>query len=130
MIPVTDNLPEKVESKEGEPIRDFYEKFKAPEVPYGILQWKGTDACIQLLCLCGSSIHFDGDFLYSYQCGYCGKVYELDIYVKLIALTPAEIAYKRKQGHNIPVLLDDERTHTVDAETVSEPKQLPGKAKT
>lgn len=36
--------------------------------PANFLQWKGTDVCIDLHCVCGRSPHYDGEFLNSWRC--------------------------------------------------------------
>jgi hypothetical protein len=41
------------------------------------VQWKGTDVCLDLNCLCGYHGHFDGDFAYFLRCGSCGRTYEM-----------------------------------------------------
>jgi len=54
--------------------------------PNGRLQWKGTDACIDLYCTCGHQWHEDADFLYESMCPNCRQWYELDPYIKLIPI--------------------------------------------
>ena len=44
-------------------------------VPFGWVQWKGTDVCLDIHCECGELTHFDGDFCYHIACGKCGKVF-------------------------------------------------------
>ena len=63
--------------------------------PYGWIQWKGTDVCIDLYCKCGHQGHYDGEFLYLYECPSCKQRYALGQNVKLIEL-PDDIA--REQG--------------------------------
>ena len=53
--------------------------------PSGFIQWKGTNACIDLHCTCGNQWHVDADFLYRSVCPHCGQWYELHPH---IALTP------------------------------------------
>lgn len=57
-----------------------------PEV-YGFLQWKGTNACIDIHCSCGHSFHHDADFLYAVMCPACGRPWELDSTIRLIPMT-------------------------------------------
>ena len=47
------------------------------------IQWKGTDVCIDLYCDCGAHQHFDGDYLYSWECGNCGAVWEMGTEVSM-----------------------------------------------
>lgn len=41
------------------------------------VQWKGTDACLDLYCACGQNLHFDGYFASELTCGRCMQTYEL-----------------------------------------------------
>jgi hypothetical protein len=43
--------------------------------PQAFVQWKGTDACIDLHCECGFHSHYDGDFAYGLQCPSCQAVW-------------------------------------------------------
>lgn len=56
-------------------------------IPHGWIQWKGTDVSIDLHCVCGHHGHYDGDFLYFYQCPGCGARYAVGQNVRLIPLT-------------------------------------------
>ena len=51
--------------------------------PFGWLQWKGTNACLDVHCACGELTHIDGEFLYYIKCGKCGAVYECDGHIQL-----------------------------------------------
>ncbi len=55
--------------------------------PYGWIQWKGTDACVDLHCACGAHGHVDAEFFYHYKCTACGRRYALGCHVPLIELT-------------------------------------------
>jgi hypothetical protein len=48
-----------------------------PRVPYAFLQWKGTTACLDLHCLCGAHLHFDGMFAYAVRCAHCERAYRM-----------------------------------------------------
>ena len=82
--------------------KEFHRQVYVQEIavrPYGLLQWKGTDACIDLHCTCGHAGHYDGDFLYYYRCSACGAKYALGSAVKLIQLTPEQASYvERERG--------------------------------
>lgn len=54
-----------------------------PHVPHIWIQWKGTDVCCDVWCSCGQPAHFDGDFLYFFQCPHCGKYWEVGTHVKI-----------------------------------------------
>jgi hypothetical protein len=47
------------------------------------IQWKGTDVCMDCLCVCGNGFHIHGEFAYSVKCPNCGKVLEVSAVVKL-----------------------------------------------
>ena len=51
--------------------------------PYGWIQWKGTDVCMDIHCECGKLTHIDADFLYHVKCSACGRVYECDGHIAL-----------------------------------------------
>ncbi len=55
--------------------------------PYGWIQWKGTDVCMELNCKCGELTHIDSDFTYHIKCPFCGQVYECDGHINLIPMT-------------------------------------------
>lgn len=71
-----------------------------PGDAHGWIQWKGTDVCIDLHCVCGSHGHFDGDFMYSVQCMDCGRKYRVGQNVALIELTTAEMVALNDRYHS------------------------------
>jgi len=66
--------------------------------PYGWLQWQGTDVCMDLICACGKSSHFDGSSMYHIKCPFCGRVYFCNGHIELIELknAPREYALAEK----------------------------------
>jgi hypothetical protein len=63
-----------------------------PESPaYAWIQWKGTDICMDIHCICGTHGHFDGDFAYSLKCIDCGREYATGQNIKLIPLDSVEL---------------------------------------
>ncbi|KKL21398.1 hypothetical protein LCGC14_2445910 [marine sediment metagenome] len=58
--------------------------------PHGFIQWKGTDVCLDMFCVCGESWHFDEAFLYAVECANCGRKYAVDHHVLFIELTEDE----------------------------------------
>lgn len=52
-----------------------------PEVseptPNVYIQWKGTEACLDLRCRCGTPSHYDGGFAYALRCPHCQRVFTL-----------------------------------------------------
>ena len=55
-------------------------------VPFGWIQWKGTNVCIDLHCECGELGHVDDDFLYEWTCDKCSRRYAIGAQVKLVPL--------------------------------------------
>lgn len=51
--------------------------------PHLWIQWKGTDVCCDIHCACGAHLHFDGDFLYFFQCPHCGQHWECGTHVPI-----------------------------------------------
>lgn len=58
--------------------------------PYGWVQFKGTELCMDVHCSCGELTHIDGMFLYFIKCGSCGRIYELNGHIQLIERTSDE----------------------------------------
>ena len=56
------------------------------EKPHGWVQWKETDVCMDLHCVCGELSHIDGDFAYNVKCGNCGTVFFCNGHIELIEL--------------------------------------------
>ena len=54
-----------------------------PQTPFALIQWKGTDVCLDLPCECGAQLHFDGYFAYHIRCAHCGAVWKLPTRVPL-----------------------------------------------
>lgn len=54
--------------------------------PHAWIQWKGTDACMDIHCSCGSLSHVDGYFAYHVKCPSCGKVFFCNGHIELIEL--------------------------------------------
>lgn len=69
-------------------VRQFENEHPAP---HGWIQWKGTDVCIDIHCICGVMLHFDGDFMYYVKCGSCGRFYECDGHITLHEIPAEEI---------------------------------------
>lgn len=61
---------------------DEQEKYEGK--PHGWVQWKGTNACIDIHCECGVLGHIDGEFVYSVKCPNCGRLYFLNGHIQLI----------------------------------------------
>lgn len=64
--------------------RKIQEQYKG--MPHGLVQWKGTDVCMDIYCKCGNSSHIDADFAYHVKCPKCGTVYMCNGHIELIEL--------------------------------------------
>ena len=77
------------------PYDDGYFSQEEPAMPYAFVQWKNTDACLDIHCECGESTHIDGFFIHSVRCAACGRLYALPMYATLHPITaeshPAEV---------------------------------------
>lgn len=72
------------------------EDFPIEGIPYGAIQWKGTNVCMDLYCECGHHGHVDDDFFYYYECPKCHAKYAVGERIKLIPLTEEEVEYAIK----------------------------------
>ena len=77
----------------------------APPPPCAWLQWKGTNACMDVWCTCGDHAHVDADYAYFYECSKCGAKFLVSGYVALVPLTEAEIAL-HAAGNYVPFVRD------------------------
>jgi hypothetical protein len=61
-----------------------WRKFKPDQddSPYGWIQFKGSNICMDFHCKCGAHGHIDADFAYAVKCGACGQVYEMSGHVE------------------------------------------------
>lgn len=84
-------------SATGPQFSAFYDSVYPQDNPrtesHGWIQWKGTDACIDLHCRCGHHGHYDGDFLYFFECPACKAKYAVGQNVKLITLTDEQAKF-------------------------------------
>lgn len=55
--------------------------------PHIWIQWKGTDVCCDIHCVCGASPHYDGMFLYFFQCPECGRYWEVGTHMPIYEVT-------------------------------------------
>jgi len=68
------------------------------ETPHLFVQWKGTDICCDMHCVCGEQWHYDGYFAYAFECPACGTQYE----------TPWNLELKPLPAHYNGVIINDE----------------------
>lgn len=87
----------------------YDQDFKTDGIAHGWIQWKGTQPCVDLYCLCGYHGHIDTDFFfYYYKCPKCQQKYALGQNIKLIPLNADQIASVEKDYNwKDPFLSDD-----------------------
>jgi len=74
--------------KEFKNLYDHIEQHDSmPNGACGSIQWKGTDVCMDIHCVCGAQAHFDGDFLYYYECAHCGRLFAVGRWVRFVELS-------------------------------------------
>lgn len=87
MVPKSQPVP-KVAKTQQEAF-DVEEKFDG--VPHGLIQWKGTEVCMDVHCKCGESFHIDGTFAYNVKCPECETIYAVNGHVELIELLDTSV---------------------------------------
>jgi len=56
-------------------------------LPHGWVQWKGTNVCMDVQCICGHLGHVDDDFTYYYKCHACQRMFAVDPHVRLLEVS-------------------------------------------
>jgi hypothetical protein len=74
-----------------------YPQDNPPSDTGGWIQWKGTEVCMDIHCVCGNFGHFDGDFFYTYECPSCHRKYAVGANIKFIPLTDEQAEFCRKE---------------------------------
>lgn len=69
-----------------------------PQEPYGWIQWKGTNVCMDVHCTCGAHGHIDDEFTYHYKCLACGRFFDIAGYVRLIEVPADEVDQDDRAG--------------------------------
>lgn len=64
-----------------------FEKEIQDSGPFGWIQYKGSDICVDIHCSCGELSHYDGDFAYAVRCPHCQKAWVLGQTVRLVELS-------------------------------------------
>lgn len=67
---------------------DLDYSMQCPGQGTGRIQWKGTDVCMDVDCVCGHHGHIDTEFLYFYRCPKCDQVFVVGTTVRLYACSP------------------------------------------
>lgn len=78
------------------------------EGPHGWVQWKGTSVCIDLYCECGHHGHYDGWFLYYWECSQCHKIWEVCGTVLLCEPSPREAVEHAKTDNGSDFMGDND----------------------
>lgn len=73
------------------------------ETANGFIQYKGTDLCMDLNCICGEQSHVDGDFVSLLQCPHCDRIYLMPIFIKPILLTKGQVEIAEKSLPSIKI---------------------------
>lgn len=89
-----------------EPIFDAYKRDYPGTEPHGWIQWKGTNVCMDLYCVCGFHGHVDTDFFYRAYCPSCSRQFLVGQNIKLIELTKEEAAVDYNEPQSIDGLND------------------------
>lgn len=66
--------------------------------PHGWIQWKGTEVCIDLRCICGINSHYDGDFLYFWECPHCHVLWEMGTHIQMYPVSTEDRDDVRRNG--------------------------------
>jgi len=69
--------------------------------PHTFIQWKGTDVCMDVYCVCGDQFHIDADFAYAIQCPHCKRRYEMSTRVEMREMSTDET------WEGCPILTED-----------------------
>lgn len=54
--------------------------------PFGWVQWKGTNVCMDMHCACGYMSHIDADFALHVKCPKCKRIYFCNGHIEMIEL--------------------------------------------
>jgi hypothetical protein len=68
---------------------EFYALTKI-DGPRGWIQWKGTQVCMDVHCVCGEHTHIDAEFAYYVRCGSCRQIYRMGGDVRLVPVSQDE----------------------------------------
>lgn len=98
-----------------------------PDGPTLHVQWKGTELCADIRCVCGYSNHVDPMVYYYLRCANCDRVFLLNAWVALIELTPAERErfMAERNGEPVPTGEDEVDTEARDRWWDGLPEEAP-----
>lgn len=52
--------------------------------PHALIQWKGSEICMDVRCECGAFGHLDASHTYYVRCAHCGRTYKVNPHVQLV----------------------------------------------
>ena len=68
---------------------DRWDLDRPQDKPYALIQWKGTDVRMDLICLgCGAELALYGMFFHQVECEYCGHTHEMKALVEYRTADP------------------------------------------
>jgi len=85
--------------------------------PYGWIQWKGTNVCMDIHCLCGYFGHVDQEFFYFYECPECHRKFAVGQNIKLIELDSEEVSHRETEAarYQLNAFYSDKEHHRLGA---------------
>ena len=78
--------------------------------PHIFVQWKGTDVCADLYCICGKQFHLDCEFMYAVECPFCKRKYEVSAMIEIREITKEEVEIDWKD-YDFKTEVIDERSN-------------------
>ena len=72
-------------------MNDPWQEKRLEDRNYAFLQWKGTQVCMDLYCVCGEQWHLDEDFTYAVRCPHCRRVFKVEPYVRIHEVPEDEV---------------------------------------
>jgi len=73
------------------PVEEMGDVVEMNDLPNIFVQWKGTELCADLRCVCGHNGHYDDDFFYNWECVKCQRRYKLPHHIVPKEMTKKEI---------------------------------------
>jgi hypothetical protein len=64
-------------------MNSFLDTKNTGPLPSAYIQWKGTDVCCDITCVCGEVFHFDGYFMSSIRCPSCCVILESPAHITM-----------------------------------------------
>lgn len=59
--------------------------------PKIFIQWKGTEVCCDLYCICGNQFHLDTEFMYAIEYPHCHRKFEVSAMIEMRELSEEEL---------------------------------------